>query len=83
MGLYSADFLTCHCMSQLPNRLPCHHLTHPSVLLFILSPPMLIPYFDRLHATMLFWLAPNQQIRPPIYSFKQRSTRRKIVMKCE
>jgi len=63
MGLYSADFLTCH------------------LLLFILSPPMFIPYFDRIHATMLFWLAPNQQIRPPIYSLKQRTTRRKIVFK--
>jgi 1,3-beta-glucan synthase len=31
---------------------------------------------------MLFWLAPNQQIRPPIYSLKQRSQRRKIVFKC-
>lgn len=65
MGLYSADFITCH------------------VILFILTPPMLIPYFDRLHATMLFWLAPSQQIRPPIYSFRQRSQRRKIVFKCE
>ncbi|WRT68817.1 1,3-beta-glucan synthase component FKS1 [Kwoniella shivajii] len=49
------------------------------LLLFLLTPPMLIPYFDRLHATMLFWLAPSQQIRPPIYSFRQRSQRRKIV----
>lgn len=32
---------------------------------------------------MLFWLAPNQQIRPPIYSFRQRSQRRKIVFKCK
>ena len=31
---------------------------------------------------MLFWLAPSQQIRPPIYSFRQRSQRRKIVFKC-
>ncbi|WVQ81578.1 1,3-beta-glucan synthase component FKS1 [Cryptococcus sp. DSM 104549] len=51
------------------------------LLLFLLTPPMLIPYFDRLHATMLFWLAPSQQIRPPIYSFRQRSQRRKIVFK--
>ncbi|RXK35245.1 1,3-beta-glucan synthase component FKS1 [Tremella mesenterica] len=65
MGLYSADFITCH------------------ILLFFLSPPLFLPYFDRLHATMLFWLAPSQQIRPPIYSFRQRSQRRKIVFKCE
>ena len=44
---------------------------------------MLIPFFDRIHSTMLFWLAPSQQIRPPIYSFRQRSQRRKIVFKCE
>lgn len=53
------------------------------VLLFILTPAAIIPYFDRLHSTMLFWLAPSQQIRPPIYSFRQRSQRRKIVFKCE
>ncbi|WVN91184.1 1,3-beta-glucan synthase component FKS1 [Cryptococcus depauperatus CBS 7841] len=51
------------------------------LLLALLTPPMLIPYFDRIHATMLFWLAPSQQIRPPIYSFRQRSQRRKIVAK--
>ncbi|KAJ6618713.1 hypothetical protein B0H10DRAFT_2217447 [Mycena sp. CBHHK59/15] len=28
-------------------------------LLFMLTPPMLIPYFDRLHATCLFWLRPS------------------------
>jgi len=51
------------------------------ILLLFLTIPTIIPYFDRLHATMLFWLAPNQQIRPPIYSFRQRSQRRKIVFK--
>lgn len=65
MGLYAADFITCH------------------MLLLLLSFPMLIPFFDRLHATMLFWLSPSQQIRPPIYSLRQRSQRRKIVFKCE
>ncbi|KIR25309.1 1,3-beta-glucan synthase component FKS1 [Cryptococcus deuterogattii 99/473] len=52
------------------------------LLLALLTIPMFIPYFDRVHATMLFWLAPNQQIRPPIYSFRQRNQRRKIVFKC-
>lgn len=65
MGLYAADFITCH------------------LLLLLLTFPMLIPFFDRLHATMLFWLSPSQQIRPPIYSLRQRSQRRKIVFKCE
>jgi 1,3-beta-glucan synthase len=63
MGLYAADFITCH------------------LLLLLLTFPMLIPFFDRLHATMLFWLSPSQQIRPPIYSLRQRSQRRKIVFK--
>ncbi|EJT52400.1 1,3-beta-glucan synthase [Trichosporon asahii var. asahii CBS 2479] len=51
------------------------------LLLLLLTPPMLIPYFDRLHATMLFWLSPSQQIRPPIYSLRVRKQRRKIVFK--
>jgi len=25
-------------------------------LLLVLTPPTLIPYFDRIHSTMLFWL---------------------------
>jgi 1,3-beta-glucan synthase len=53
------------------------------LVLMILTIPTLIPGFDRLHATMLFWLRPSRQIRPPIYSFRQRSQRRKIVIKCK
>ncbi|KAJ9124246.1 1,3-beta-D-glucan synthase [Naganishia vaughanmartiniae] len=51
------------------------------LVLMILTIPTLIPGFDRLHATMLFWLRPSRQIRPPIYSFRQRTQRRKIVIK--
>jgi 1,3-beta-glucan synthase len=50
-------------------------------LLFMLTVPMIIPFVDRLHSTMLFWLRPGKQIRAPIYSFKQRAQRRKIVFK--
>lgn len=50
-------------------------------LLFMLTPPMLIPYVDRLHATMLFWLRPSKQIHPPVYSLKQRRQRRSIAFK--
>ncbi|GAA94585.1 glycosyltransferase family 48 protein [Mixia osmundae IAM 14324] len=53
--------------------LTCHFL------LFMLTIPMLIPFIDRAHATMLFWLRPSRQIRAPIYSFKQKAQRRKIV----
>ncbi|KAI0356840.1 1,3-beta-glucan synthase [Trametes cingulata] len=51
------------------------------LLLFLLTPPVLIPYIDRLHSTMLFWLRPSKQIRAPLYSIKQKRQRRWIVIK--
>ncbi|EAU84099.2 1,3-beta-glucan synthase [Coprinopsis cinerea okayama7 len=51
------------------------------LLLFMLTPPILIPYFDRFHATLLFWLRPSKQIRAPLYSIKQKKQRRSIVIK--
>ncbi|KAL1709542.1 glycosyltransferase family 48 protein [Schizophyllum commune] len=51
------------------------------ILLFMLTPAVLIPYFDRLHAMMLFWLRPSKQIRAPLYSIKQKRQRRWIIMK--
>jgi len=51
------------------------------LLLFMLTPPILVPYFDRLHATILFWLRPSNQIRAPLFSFKQTQLRRKIMIK--
>jgi len=51
------------------------------ILLFMLTPPILIPYADRLHSTMLFWLRPSKQIRAPLYSLKQKKQRRNIVLK--
>lgn len=55
--------------------LTCH------ILLFILTPPILIPYIDRVHSTLLFWLRPSKQIRAPLYSIKQKRQRRMIVVK--
>ncbi|KAJ1029689.1 hypothetical protein NDA13_002932 [Ustilago tritici] len=49
------------------------------VLLFGLSLPCLIPYFDKLHSTALFWLRPSKQIHAPIFSLRQRKQRRSIV----
>ncbi|KAJ7598197.1 hypothetical protein C8J56DRAFT_770800, partial [Mycena floridula] len=49
------------------------------LLLFILSLPLLIPGFDRLHAVMLFWLRHSKHIRASSYSMKQSSQRRAIV----
>ncbi|KAI0306588.1 1-3-beta-glucan synthase [Multifurca ochricompacta] len=79
MSLWSSDFLLGH------------------ILLIILTPPTLIPFFDRLHSTMLceiisiiiflstdeisVWLRPSKQIRPPLFSTKQKRQRRWIVFK--
>ncbi|KAJ7057182.1 glycosyltransferase family 48 protein [Mycena amicta] len=51
------------------------------ILMFMLTPPMLIPYFDRIHATCLFWLQPSQQIRPGVFHIKQKKQRRRIMIK--
>ncbi|KAJ7575763.1 hypothetical protein C8J56DRAFT_408079 [Mycena floridula] len=50
-------------------------------LLFMVSPPLLIPGFDRLHAVMLFWLHPSKQIRTTLYLMKQSSQRQAIIIK--
>ncbi|KXS98790.1 hypothetical protein AC579_8933 [Pseudocercospora musae] len=51
------------------------------VLLFFMLPPLLIPYIDKFHSVMLFWLRPSRQIRPPIYSLKQSKLRRRRVIR--
>ncbi|KAJ6511511.1 1,3-beta-glucan synthase [Mycena vitilis] len=51
------------------------------ILLLMLTLPVLIPYSDRGHATILFWLRPSKQIRAPLYSIKQRRQRRWIIIK--
>lgn len=56
-----------------------YYSTH--VLLILLSIPLLIPYMDRIHAMALFWLRPSRQIRPPLFNFKQKAQRRKIIIK--
>ena len=52
-------------------------LTH--FLLFLLLPPLCVPYMDRWHSICLFWLRPSRQIRPPIFSRKQNRLRKRIV----
>ncbi|KAH9934748.1 1,3-beta-glucan synthase component-domain-containing protein [Fomitopsis serialis] len=49
------------------------------ILLVVLTPPTLIPFADKLHSTMMFWLRPSKQIRPPLFSTKQKRQRRWIV----
>ncbi|PGH04390.1 1,3-beta-glucan synthase component FKS1 [Blastomyces parvus] len=51
------------------------------VLLFFMLPPLLIPYVDKGHSVMLFWLRPSRQIRPPIYSLKQSKLRKRRVIR--
>jgi len=51
------------------------------ILLIILTPPILIPFANRLHSTMLFWLRPSKQIRAPLFSTKQKRKRRWLVIK--
>lgn len=51
------------------------------VLLFFMLPILLIPYADRFHSVMLFWLRPSRQIRPPIYSLKQTKLRKRRVIR--
>ncbi|ORZ11336.1 glucan synthase [Lobosporangium transversale] len=48
------------------------------VILFLLFPICLIPWIDRWHSTMLFWLRPSKQIRPPIFSSRLRAQRRAV-----
>jgi len=51
------------------------------ILLFIMLPALLVPYIDKFHSVMLFWLRPSRQIRPPIYSLKQTKLRRRRVIR--
>jgi len=51
------------------------------LLMFFLLPPLLIPYIDKFHSVMLFWLRPSRQIRPPIYSLKQSKLRKRRVVR--
>ncbi|KAI9788617.1 MAG: 1,3-beta-D-glucan synthase [Peltula sp. TS41687] len=51
------------------------------LLLFAMLPVILIPYIDKFHSVMLFWLRPSRQIRPPIYSLKQSKLRRRRVIR--
>ncbi|CAA20125.1 cell wall and secondary septum 1,6 branched 1,3-beta-glucan synthase catalytic subunit Bgs4 [Schizosaccharomyces pombe] len=49
------------------------------LLLFFMLPVICIPYIDRWHSVLLFWLRPSRQIRPPIFSTKQNRLRKRIV----
>ncbi|KAI8340562.1 1,3-beta-glucan synthase component-domain-containing protein [Chlamydoabsidia padenii] len=50
------------------------------LILFTLFPITCIPYIDRLHSLILFWLRPSHQIRPSVLSTKQRQRRNQIIL---
>jgi len=49
------------------------------LILFSQIPVLFIPYIDRWHSLLLFWLKPDRQIRPQILSPRKRRRRRMIV----
>ncbi|CUM65580.1 uncharacterized protein PRCAT00003227001 [Priceomyces carsonii] len=51
------------------------------VLLMFMSPILFIPFIDKWHTSMLFWLKSSKQFRDPIYSRKQRRTRNVRIFK--
>ncbi|OXV11226.1 hypothetical protein Egran_01011 [Elaphomyces granulatus] len=51
------------------------------ILLFVMLPALCIPYIDKFHSVILFWLRPSRQIRPPIYSLKQSKLRKRRVIR--
>ncbi|MCJ1435407.1 1,3-beta-D-glucan synthase [Xylographa pallens] len=50
-------------------------------ILFLMLPVLVVPYADKFHSVMLFWLRPSRQIRPPIYSLKQSKLRKRRVIR--
>ncbi|KAI3402804.2 GSL2 [Candida oxycetoniae] len=46
------------------------------IILYAQVPVLLIPYADKWHTLMLFWLKPGNQIRPRILSKRQKKRRR-------
>ncbi|PKX95074.1 1,3-beta-glucan synthase [Aspergillus novofumigatus IBT 16806] len=51
------------------------------ILLFAMLPALCVPFIDKFHSVMLFWLRPSRQIRPPIYSLKQSKLRKRRVIR--
>ncbi|RVX67099.1 1,3-beta-glucan synthase component FKS1 [Exophiala mesophila] len=51
------------------------------LIMFTFLPALCVPYIDKFHSVMLFWLRPSRQIRPPIYSIKQSRLRKRRVIR--
>lgn len=50
-------------------------------LLFSMIPFIIVPFMDKWHSSMLFWLKPNNQFIQPIYSKKQKNKRRFAILR--
>ncbi|KAG1454020.1 hypothetical protein G6F46_008823 [Rhizopus delemar] len=50
------------------------------IILIVLFPFTLIPYIDRIHSLILFWLRPSKQIRPAVLPTKERKRRKQVAM---
>lgn len=50
------------------------------LILYSQVPVLLIPYADRWHSMMLFWLTPNNQVRPKVLSKKKKRSIRISVL---
>ncbi|KAG7191769.1 uncharacterized protein KQ657_002734 [Scheffersomyces spartinae] len=80
-GKWLTSGLGCHIITQIPREFLCKVMemsefsldfTLGNALFFIQVPIILIPYVDTWHSLMLFWLHPNQQLRPPIIAKRER-----------
>ncbi|CDR43715.1 CYFA0S12e03532g1_1 [Cyberlindnera fabianii] len=49
-------------------------------ILFLQIPMLCVPYIDKWHSLMLFWLKPDRQLRPPVLAKKRRRRQRVTVM---
>jgi 1,3-beta-glucan synthase len=50
------------------------------MILFVLFPFTLVPYVDRLHSLLLFWIRPSKQIRPSVLTTKEKRQRRLVAL---
>lgn len=50
-------------------------------LLFVMSPILFIPFVDRWHSKILFWLNPSKQFREPILSKREKKRRLSTIIR--
>lgn len=50
-------------------------------ILFVQTPVLLIPYVDKWHTMVLFWLNPGKHIRSPIFPYRTKKRRQRLFRK--